>query len=92
LAPLLKLLNTPEEIFSQALLYLRIYYAGCPITMAYNYAASHLRAFGNSSVPLKATVIASIVNIGLDILFVGTDVPGGPRAILESPLRVRHKH
>ena len=28
----------------------------------------------------------------LDILFVGTDVPGGPRAILESPLRVRHKH
>ena len=71
LAPLLKLLNTPEEIFSQALLYLRIYYAGCPITMAYNYAASHLRAFGNSSVPLKATVIASIVNIGLDILFVG---------------------
>ncbi len=71
LSPLLKLLNTPEEIFPQALLYLRIYYAGCPIMMAYNYAASHLRAFGNSSVPLKATVFASIVNIVLDILFVG---------------------
>ena len=71
LAPLLHLLGTPDEIFKDALLYLRLYYAGCPITMAYNYAASHLRAFGNSSAPLKATILASIVNIGLDILFVG---------------------
>ncbi len=71
LAPLLKILNTPKEVFNDALLYLRLYYAGCPITMAYNYAASHLRAFGNSSAPLKATVLASVVNIGLDILFVG---------------------
>ena len=71
LAPLLKLLNTPAEVFGDALLYLRIYYAGCPITMAYNYAASHLRAYGNSKAPLIATIIASIVNIGLDILFVG---------------------
>ncbi len=71
LAPLLRLLGTPEEVFSDALLYLRIYYAGCPITMAYNYAASHLRAYGNSKAPLIATVIASLVNIALDILFVG---------------------
>lgn len=71
LAPLLKLLGTPAEVFGDALLYLRIYYAGCPITMAYNYAASHLRAYGNSKAPLIATVIASIVNIGLDILFIG---------------------
>ncbi len=71
LAPLLKILNTPKEIFGDALLYLRLYYAGCPITTAYNYAASHLRAYGNSKAPLVATVFASIVNIGLDILFVG---------------------
>ena len=71
LAPLLKLLGTPEAIMGDATLYLRLYYAACPVTMAYNYAASHLRAYGNSKAPLIATVIASVVNIGLDILFVG---------------------
>ena len=71
LAPLLRLLGTPKEVFGDALLYLRLYYGACPVTMAYNYAASHLRAYGNSKAPLIATVIASVVNIGLDILFVG---------------------
>ncbi len=71
LAPLLRLLDTPEEIFADSLLYVSIYYAGCPITMAYNYAAFHLRAYGNSKAPLIATVIAALCNIVLDILFVG---------------------
>ncbi len=71
LAPLLRLLGTPVEVFNDALLYLRLYYAACPVTMAYNYAASHLRAYGNSKAPLMATIIASVTNIGLDILFVG---------------------
>ena len=71
MVPLLKLLNTPEEIFDMSLLYLRIYYAGTPAIMAYNYAACHLRALGNSKDPLIAMVIASITNIVLDILFVG---------------------
>ena len=71
LVPLLRLLGTPEGIMADAALYLRLYYAACPVTMAYNYAASHLRAYGNSKAPLIATIIASIVNIGLDILFVG---------------------
>jgi len=69
--PLLKLLNTPEEIFEMSLLYLRIYYAGTPAIMAYNYAACYLRALGNSRDPLIAMIIASITNIVLDILFVG---------------------
>lgn len=71
MVPLLKLLNTPEEIFEMSLLYLRIYYAGTPAIMAYNYAACHLRALGNSRDPLIAMIIASITNIILDILFVG---------------------
>lgn len=71
LAPLLKFLNTPPEIYDDALLYIRLYYAGCPVIMAYNYAAAHLRAFGNSSAPLRAMIIASVVNIVLDLLFVG---------------------
>lgn len=71
LHPLLILLDTPEEIFSNALLYLRIYYAGCPVIMAYNYAACNLRALGNSQAPLHAMILASAINIGLDLLFVG---------------------
>lgn len=69
--PMMKLLNIPDEIFDMALLYLRIYYVGAPAMMAYNYAACHLRALGNSKDPVKAVIIASITNIILDILFVG---------------------
>lgn len=71
LHPLLILLDTPKEIFSTSLMYLRIYYAACPIIMAYNYAACNLRALGNSQAPLRAMVLASITNIVLDLLFVG---------------------
>lgn len=71
MVPLLRLLNTPDEIFELSLLYLRIYYAGTPAIMAYNYTACHLRALGNSRDPLIAMIIASITNIVLDILFVG---------------------
>ena len=69
--PMMKLLNIPDEIFEMALLYLRIYYFGAPAMMAYNYAACHLRALGNSKDPVIAVVISSITNIVLDILFVG---------------------
>jgi len=69
--PMMKLLNIPDEIFAMALLYLRIYYIGAPAMMAYNYAACHLRALGNSKDPVKAVIIASVTNIVLDILFVG---------------------
>lgn len=69
--PMMKLLNIPDEIFDMALLYLRIYYYGAPAMMAYNYAACHLRALGNSKDPVVAVVISSITNIILDILFVG---------------------
>ncbi len=70
LRPLLLLLNTPSEIMDEALLYMRIYYLGAPAIVAYNYAACHLRALGNSSAPLKAMIIASVTNVVLDILFV----------------------
>lgn len=71
LPALLRLLDTKAEIFDDALLYLRIYYAGCPIMVVFNYAACYLRAFGNSAAPLRAMIIAAVTNIVLDILFVG---------------------
>lgn len=71
LVPMMKLLNIPDEIFDMALLYLRIFYLGAPVMMAYNFAACHLRALGNSKDPVVAVVIGAISNIILDILFVG---------------------
>ncbi len=71
LAPeMLMLLGTPEELIPQALVYLRISYAGIPIITAYNLLASTLRALGDSRTPLYAMIVASVVNIVLDLTFV----------------------
>ncbi len=68
--PLLRLMQTPEVLLPMASLYLRIIFAGIPLAMAYNMFAVTLRALGDSKSPLLAMVVASIVNIGLDSLFI----------------------
>lgn len=68
--PLLTLLHTPEDIISQAAVYLMTMISGTLIVTAYNMASSILRAFGNGKAPLVAMVIAACLNIGLDLLFV----------------------
>lgn len=67
---LLVLLNTPDNIIHMSLTYLRIVFLGIPAVAAYNIFASVLRALGNSRSPLIAMVIASVINIVLDLLFV----------------------
>ena len=52
MAPVLRAMNTPEEIIGGAFTYLRIMFAGIPIIMAYNVLASILRALGDSKTPL----------------------------------------
>ena len=63
-------LHTPQNIIGMALLYLRIIFCGIPFTTAYNMFACELRAIGNSKAPLTAMLIASLINIVLDLLFV----------------------
>lgn len=67
---ILVLLNTPDNIIGMSLIYLRIVFCGIPIVAAYNILASVLRALGNSRTPLIAMIIASFINVILDILFV----------------------
>ena len=67
---MLMLLGTPEELIPQALIYLKISYAGIPVITAYNLLASTLRALGDSRTPLYSMIIASVINIVLDLLFV----------------------
>ena len=64
-------MSTPEDIIGSSILYLRIMFCGIPLLMAYNMAASVLRAMGNGKAPLYAMIVSSSVNIALDILFVG---------------------
>lgn len=70
LNPVLRLLKTPDTILPNTRLYLRYMFMGIPIIMAYNLLACILRSLGDAKTPLTAMVIAAIVNIGLDLLFV----------------------
>ena len=67
---LLHLLDTPENIYDGAHIYLTMMYAGTLITMAYNMAAAILRALGDGKSPLIAMFTAGCLNIVLDLLFV----------------------
>lgn len=66
----LKLLNTPEDIFDGAYTYLVTMISGTVAVAAYNLFASFLRAFGDGRSPLVAMGIAAVLNIALDCLFV----------------------
>lgn len=69
--PLLFLLQVPGDILSGATSYLTVILAGIPLTMAYNLEASLLQAVGNSTTPLLLLLFSSVLNIGLDIWFMG---------------------
>ncbi len=68
--PLLNLLKTPSDIINDANIYLFTMIAGTLIVTAYNMASSILRAFGDGKSPLYAMIIAALLNVGLDLLFV----------------------
>ena len=70
LPSLMRLMNTPESIFDQAYSYMVVIFAGLLATVCYNMFAGILRAFGNSRTPLYFLIFSSLLNIGLDLLFV----------------------
>ena len=68
--PLLKLLNTPEDIYTDAYNYIIIIFAGIGATMFYNLLAALVRSLGDSRTPLYFLLFSSVLNIGLDILLI----------------------
>lgn len=66
----LRLLGTPEDIFSYALSYMRIYFLGMIGNLLYNIGAGILRAVGDSKTPLYFLIFSSILNLILDLFFV----------------------
>lgn len=71
LTPLiLRAMGTPSEVFSQASVYLQVYFGGMVFSVIYNMAAGILNAVGNSKRSLVYLLIAACSNIVLDFLFV----------------------
>ncbi len=68
--PILQLLNTPESLMPDATTYMYIFMGGLIAVAAYFTPFSILRALGDSKTPLIFLVLCSLLNIGLDLLFV----------------------
>ena len=68
--PIFRMQNISEESFGMALLYFRIYIAGTPVILLYNFEAAIFRGIGNTRIPFLALVIAGLINVGLNVFFV----------------------
>ncbi len=77
--PLLELLDTPMDVIDQSEIYMKICFIGIFGVVSYNGIAAILRALGDSITPLIFLIVASLLNVVLDLLFVicfHWDVPG----------------
>lgn len=87
--PLLRLMNTPEAIVDSSAEYISIIFAAIPCCVLYNMASGILRSLGDSRTPVIFLVLASLVNIALDLLLIiagGMGVAGAAVATAVSQL------
>lgn len=68
--PILKLMQTPENIIDGAYSYIVIIFIGIPVTYLYNLVAGIIRSMGDSKTPVVFLVLASVLNIMLDMVFI----------------------
>lgn len=66
----LRIMLTPEDVLPQAVLYLRILFAGITSMMLYNFGSAVLRAVGDTKRPLYFLLLAGIINVILNLFFV----------------------
>lgn len=68
--PLLELMGTPSDVIDLSVLYIRIYFGGMPFFMLYNFGAALLRAVGDTKRPLYFLMVAGIINVIFNLIFV----------------------
>lgn len=68
--PLLELMATPEDVIDLSSLYMRIYFAGMPFFMVYNFGAAILRSIGDTKRPLYFLMVSGIINVLFNLCFV----------------------
>ena len=86
---ILRLMGTPDTVFSRSCRYLQVYFAGSSALIMYSMFVSILQASGESRFPLLCLVASSLTNIVLDILFIAVfhmDVEGAALATVISEI------
>lgn len=78
-SPMLTLLGTPDDIFADSDIYLRVYVLGLVFLFIYNACNGIFTALGDSKTPLFFLIASSLGNIGLDLLFVCNSISDGRR-------------
>lgn len=68
--PLLKLMDSPEDVLGKSALYLKIYFLGMPAMMLYNFGSAVLRAIGDTKRPLYYLILSGSVNVCLNLISV----------------------
>jgi len=68
--PLLRLMNSPENVIDLSALYMRIYFCGVPASLIYNFGAGILRAHGDTKRPMYILSATGVVNVALNLVFV----------------------
>src|SRR5574344_572056 len=68
--PILKMVNTPHDIFRDAYIFLFLNFAAIPFTVSYNTLSGFIRALGNSKQPFYFLIASSVVNVVLDVLLI----------------------
>ena len=68
--PALMWMGTPDDVIAHSVLYMRIYFGGMPFMMVYNFGSAVLRAVGDTKRPLYYLLIAGVVNVLLNLIFV----------------------
>lgn len=89
LRPMLELLRTPSDIIDRSQAYLFWLFAGIVATTLYNLLANVIRALGDSKAPLYFLIVACVVNIILDFVFIvsfGMDTDGAGLATVIAQL------
>ncbi|WP_412694300.1 MATE family efflux transporter [Clostridium sp. AF29-8BH] len=66
----LELMGTPDDVIDKSTIYMRIYFAGMPATMVYNFGSAILRAIGDTKRPLYFLTVAGVINAALNVFFV----------------------
>ncbi len=66
----LRLMGTPSNVIDKAILYTKIYFVGLPASALYNYGSAVLRAVGDTKRPMYFLLLAGIINVILNLIFV----------------------
>lgn len=68
--PLLLLMGSPDDVIDHSTIYMKIYFAGMPFLMVYNFGSAILRSIGDTKRPLIALASSGVINVILNIIFV----------------------